>query len=81
MTARELVSLGIADDVVPEAPGGAHTNPNAAAAALKEALVHSLAALAMLPGQALIEHRYARFRAFGEYLESSDVSDRDEAAA
>jgi acyl-CoA carboxylase subunit beta len=82
LTARELVRLGIADDVVPEAPGGAHTNPSATAAALKEALVQSIAALATMPGQALIEHRYARFRAFGEYLESApDASDRDEAAA
>jgi len=82
LTARELVRLGIADEVVPEPPGGAHTNPNATAAALKDALVHSIAGLAAMPGPDLIEHRYARFRAFGEYLESPrDSAVEDEAVA
>jgi hypothetical protein len=35
-----------------------------------------------MSGPALIEHRYARFRAFGEYLESPrDAANRDEAVA
>jgi acetyl-CoA carboxylase carboxyl transferase alpha subunit/acetyl-CoA carboxylase carboxyl transferase beta subunit len=67
LTARELRKLGVADELVPEPPGGAQADPAATAAALKEALVRNLAALASRPARDLVEARYARFRAFGEF--------------
>jgi acetyl-CoA carboxylase carboxyl transferase subunit beta len=69
LTARELHKLGVADEVVPEPPGGAHTDREATAAALKAALVRNLAELSAQSPEALVDARYARFRAFGEYTE------------
>jgi acetyl-CoA carboxylase carboxyl transferase subunit beta len=67
LTARELRKLGVADELVPEPAGGAQTDPAATAAALKDAIVRNLAALSAKPVKELLEERYARFRAFGEF--------------
>jgi acetyl-CoA carboxylase carboxyl transferase subunit beta len=67
LTAGELRKLGVADELVPEPAGGAQADPAATAAALKEALVRNLDALASRPVRDLVEARYARFRAFGEF--------------
>lgn len=69
LTAGELMKLGVADEVVPEPDGGAHTDPDAAAAALREALVRNLDELSALSPEELVDQRYARFRAFGEFTE------------
>ena len=53
------------DAVVPEPEGGAHTDPVATAANLKEALVSCLNELRPLATDALLESRYERFRLFG----------------
>jgi acyl-CoA carboxylase subunit beta len=68
LTAHELLKLGVADEVVPEPQGGAHTDPEATAAALKGALVRHLDSLVGLSGEELVERRYARFRAFGSFV-------------
>jgi acetyl-CoA carboxylase carboxyl transferase subunit beta len=65
LTAPDLVRLGIMDACVPEPEGGAHTDPAAAAANLKAALVESLRPLLGVPASELLEQRYDRFRAFG----------------
>ncbi|MGN6809416.1 MAG: acetyl-CoA carboxylase carboxyl transferase subunit alpha, partial [Thermomicrobiales bacterium] len=71
LTARELLRLGIADEVVPEPAGGAHTDPAATAEALKAALIRNLDALVGTDGRALVDQRYARFRAFGEFTNNA----------
>src|SRR4029077_1459579 len=65
LTAGELLKLGVADELVREPAGGAHTDVAATAAALKDALRRHLDALVGVSGAELIERRYARFRAFG----------------
>ncbi|HOY76721.1 MAG TPA: acetyl-CoA carboxylase carboxyl transferase subunit alpha, partial [Hyphomonadaceae bacterium] len=45
ITADSLKSLGIIDEIVPEPEGGAHTDVAAAVAAVKQAVLSSLAAL------------------------------------
>jgi acyl-CoA carboxylase subunit beta len=65
LTGPDLVRLGIMDGVVPEPPGGAHLDPQAAAANLKAAIASSLRELLTLPRDELLERRYDRFRAFG----------------
>ena len=69
LTARELLKLGVADELVPEPAEGAHTDLARAAAALQEALKRNLDALAKLSGRELIDQRYARFRGFGSFTE------------
>jgi acetyl-CoA carboxylase carboxyl transferase alpha subunit/acetyl-CoA carboxylase carboxyl transferase beta subunit len=65
ITAPDLLRLGVMDAVVPEPEGGAHTDPAAAAANLKAALVESLRELSGLDPDELVEQRYERFRVFG----------------
>ena len=66
LTAAELVADGVADGVIPEPAGGAHTDPQAAMQAVDAALVKALEGLKRLSGQALADQRYKKFRAMGE---------------
>lgn len=68
ITAPELLHLGIVDSVVEEPTGGAHQDHDRAAALLDAALWPALTALDGLSEDALVEHRYRRFRALGSYL-------------
>ncbi|MET7774144.1 acetyl-CoA carboxylase carboxyl transferase subunit alpha [Nocardia sp. NPDC005366] len=60
-----LVRLGVADAVVPEPPGGAHRDPVAAAATLRQALRHVLIDCGSLAVTELLARRHHRFRAYG----------------
>jgi len=71
LTARELLKLGVADAIILEPAGGAHTDPETTAASLKEALVAHLDALQGATGAELLASRYARFRAFGDFSEGA----------
>jgi acetyl-CoA carboxylase carboxyl transferase beta subunit/acetyl-CoA carboxylase carboxyl transferase alpha subunit len=64
LTADDLRQMGVADAVVPEPPGGAHADPGAAAAILREAVLTALCGL-LNSGHdpaARIAQRYQRFR-------------------
>jgi acetyl-CoA carboxylase carboxyl transferase subunit beta len=65
LTAPDLTRLGVMDAVVLEPEGGAHTDPAAAAANVKAAIVTNLRELLGVPPAELLERRYSRFRAFG----------------
>lgn len=65
MTAADLQQLGLADEVLPEPLGGAHNDPEAVYASVREALDRALDALADVPAGELVEARYARLRAVG----------------
>lgn len=65
MVGPDLLRLKVMDAVVPEPEGGAHTDPVAAAANLKEALVTCLNDLLPLDPDVLLDARYQRFRLFG----------------
>jgi acetyl-CoA carboxylase carboxyl transferase alpha subunit/acetyl-CoA carboxylase carboxyl transferase beta subunit len=67
LTARELLALGVADELVPEPAEGAQADPAATAASLEQALVRNLDALAGRSARELVDERYARFRAFGHF--------------
>jgi acetyl-CoA carboxylase carboxyl transferase subunit alpha len=69
LTAADLQALGIVDEVVPEPRGGAHLDAEAAIAGIGEALRRHLRALSGLTIEALLERRYARYRAMGYYEE------------
>jgi len=66
MTAEDLLELGLIDGIIPEPPGGAHTDPAGAAENLRMALKESLADLAGWSGDHLVNHRYAKFRRMGQ---------------
>ena len=52
---------------MPEPAGGAQKNPKAAALAVKKAIVKALAELAKQPLDKLVDARYAKFRAMGNF--------------
>jgi acetyl-CoA carboxylase carboxyl transferase subunit alpha len=63
--AVHCLELGVIDAIVPEPPDGAHTDPDAAAALLKDSLGEAIEELAPIPGEELRRQRRARFRALG----------------
>jgi acetyl-CoA carboxylase carboxyl transferase alpha subunit len=65
ITSPELLRLTVMDAIVPEPDGGAQTDPAAAGANVKAAIVESLRELLPLSPQELIDQRYERFRKFG----------------
>jgi acetyl-CoA carboxylase carboxyl transferase subunit alpha len=69
VTAPSIKSLGIADELVPEAEGGAHVDPDATAASLGKALGRHLDELAALPKEDLLDRRYRKLRVMGEFDE------------
>jgi acetyl-CoA carboxylase carboxyl transferase subunit alpha len=67
ITAPDLKKLGAIDTIVPEPAGGAQTNHKAAAAAIKKAVISALKELKKLSVEDLLEERYAKFRAMGDF--------------
>ena len=72
MTATDLQRLGIVDEVIPEAPGGAHRNHDLTARNLGETLRRHLAELLLMSPEGLRADRYAKFRHMGAFVESGD---------
>ncbi|NQU12464.1 acetyl-CoA carboxylase carboxyltransferase subunit alpha [bacterium] len=66
LTAADLLSLGVIDEVVPEPLGGAHKDHDTTAANLKKALLKHLAKLTTTKTSELLEDRYRKFRKMGE---------------
>ena len=67
LTSKDLLAAGLADEIVPEPEGGAHTDPKAAAATLKEYLLRNLSELRTIPAHQLLDRRYDKFRAMGVF--------------
>ncbi len=65
ITARDLLALGVIDEIVAEPPGGAHLNHDAAAQLLDASLKPALEQLTGIPGEDLREARYKKFRRMG----------------
>ncbi|MFO1540641.1 MAG: acetyl-CoA carboxylase carboxyltransferase subunit alpha [Chloroflexota bacterium] len=72
LTAGEQQALGVVDRVIPEPPGGAHTDPEAAARLLGAALADELRRLAGRDPDTLVAERYARYRAIGAFTTSAE---------
>ena len=70
LTAPDLVELGVCDEIVPEAPGGAHRNAALTAAKMRVALKRQLKELVEIPPAELVERRYQKFRKMGAFVET-----------
>jgi acetyl-CoA carboxylase carboxyl transferase subunit alpha len=69
ITSADVLKLGVVDNVVPEPPGGAHQNVNAAATLVGKALREALLRLSHVSKRDLVSQRYARFRQIGAFQE------------
>ncbi|HEX5416237.1 MAG TPA: acetyl-CoA carboxylase carboxyltransferase subunit alpha/beta [Chloroflexota bacterium] len=67
LTARDCLALGIVDQVVAEPLGGAHRDPDRAAALVGHALAVALGELNRKNPRALVESRERKFRRVGTY--------------
>ena len=69
ITAKDLLELGLVDEIIPEPLGGAHTDPDQTAENLKKHLLRHLAELLKVPAADRLKARYQKYRAFGHFLE------------
>lgn len=69
MTAKDLLALGVIDEIVPEPAGGAHRDPPQAAEILEKAIDNQLIKLDGLKTDDLLEQRYQKFRKMGVFSE------------
>jgi acetyl-CoA carboxylase carboxyl transferase subunit alpha len=60
ITSNRIMGLGLIDDILPEPLGGAHRDPDAMAATLKNVLANALGQLDAMDADALIEARYKK---------------------
>ena len=69
ITAKDLVELGVVDGVIPEPEGGAHSDHEATAEALKDTLISHLEELRRLKPDKLVRRRREKFLRMGKYTE------------
>jgi acetyl-CoA carboxylase carboxyl transferase subunit alpha len=74
ITAKDLLELGLVDEIIPEPLGGAHNDPKTTAETLKQHLVKNLEALKKLPTAERLRQRYAKFRAHGHFTEKQKAA-------
>ncbi|HUY87192.1 MAG TPA: acetyl-CoA carboxylase carboxyltransferase subunit alpha [Pirellulales bacterium] len=70
MTSKDLLRLGVVDDVIDEPLGGAHRDHHQMGSRLKMYLLKSIRELAGRPSDVLLAGRYDKFRKMGVFLES-----------
>ena len=69
ITAKDLLELGLVDEIIPEPLGGAHNDTAATAQSLKDALIKNLEAVIQLSTEDRLKLRYDKFRAYGKFSE------------
>lgn len=67
ITARDLHSLGLIDEVIEEPLGGAHRDPNEAAQRVRDALIRHLDEVRQIPIEELIQKRHQRYLQMGKW--------------
>lgn len=70
LTARDNLSLGIIDSIIPEPVGAAHRDPALTARNLERWIVDALGELRQIDPEVLVQRRYERFRRLGQVLEA-----------
>jgi acetyl-CoA carboxylase carboxyl transferase subunit alpha len=69
ITAQDLLGLGVIDEIIPEPPGGAHADPEAAAAALGDALKRHMRQLRHIKIPKLLKRREEKYLSMGALTE------------
>jgi acetyl-CoA carboxylase carboxyl transferase subunit alpha len=69
LTAQDQMELGVIDEIIAEPTGGAHTDPDAAAAALGEALKRHVRQLRKIKIDKLLKRREEKYLAIGALIE------------
>jgi acetyl-CoA carboxylase carboxyl transferase subunit alpha len=69
LTGDDVARLGLIDSIIPEPEGGAHTDPERAAATVKEYILKALNELDALSPEDLIMQRIQKYRKMGVFRE------------
>ena len=69
LTSKDMVRLGLVDEVIQEPLGGAHRDNKAAIELVRAQLEKWLVELKALPKEELMEQRYQKFRHMGAPVE------------
>lgn len=69
-TSSDLLRFGVIDEVIAEPLGAAHRDHHQTAANLKRFLLQSLRELKGIETQELLQKRYEKFRAMGQFIET-----------
>jgi acetyl-CoA carboxylase carboxyl transferase subunit alpha len=80
ITAKDLMELGLVDEIVPEPLGGAHADWKEMSRILKDALETNLAALKKVTVTERLKVRFQKYRAYGKFTEKQAQSMGQEAA-
>jgi acetyl-CoA carboxylase carboxyl transferase subunit alpha len=73
-TSKDLLKMGIVDEVIQEPLGGAHRNHFHMATSLKGSLIEAIQKLEGMTSAQLLEHRYQRYRRIGVFHEGDPNS-------
>ena len=71
ITAQDLLKSGLADEIIREPLGGAHKDLAEVSENLKKCVLKHLVKLNKMSAQELLDDRYAKFRAMGEFDEKA----------
>ncbi|HAQ56205.1 MAG TPA: acetyl-CoA carboxylase carboxyl transferase subunit alpha [Acholeplasmatales bacterium] len=77
LTAADLFTLHVVDEVMPEGPG-LHEDPSTGFVAVQGYLSRALVALSCLPVDRLLSERYIKFRAIGAIVDGENGRSTDE---
>jgi acetyl-CoA carboxylase carboxyl transferase subunit alpha len=69
ITSADLLAFKVINGIIAEAPGGAHTDPDGAAAAIKEILTRELDDLCGRNPSVLVRYRNLKIRKVGHWKE------------
>lgn len=69
LTAQDLLSFNIIDDIIPEPLGGAHRDPEVTAEKISDFILKALEELETKTPGKLIEERYKKLRRLGSFVE------------
>lgn len=67
LTANDLHTMGVCDEIIPEPDGGAHTDWDATADGLSDALQRHLRTLSKLSTKKLLQQRWEKYEAIGAW--------------
>lgn len=70
ITAERLLSFNLVDQIIPEPLGGAHRDHDQIAATLKQILIEGIEVLESISIDKLLDQRYQKLMAFGQYKEA-----------
>tara|TARA_B110000196_G_C20703291_1_gene456229 strand:- start:145 stop:603 length:459 start_codon:yes stop_codon:yes gene_type:complete len=78
MTAKDLLNLGIIDEIIPEPLGGAHRDPEAIANEIKHSIKNNLRSFENFSKEEVYDHRKTKFLKIGRdqgFSKSSNLDD------